>query len=81
MDFSGVVIITVLLIIVSLLFTAGRWFWGEVWTEVVKPLFLVFLPKLLQWMIEAHKIVLTNLMPRVSVIKSLSAKYITYDKK
>lgn len=81
MEISGTIVLVVLVVLIALLFTPGRWLLGEIWTEAFKPLLLNFLPRFFQWMIESHKIVLTNLMPRVSVIKSLGAKYITYDKK
>lgn len=81
MEILDVLLALAVIVLVMLIFAPTRWVLAELWLEILKPVVLKQLPRFIHWLIEAHLVVIKNLLPRVTVIKSLSAKYISYDKK
>ena len=58
-----------------------RWGLSQAYENIISPLLFKQVPLFLNWLVQAHLIVLKNLAPRVFVVKTLSAKRLSVNKK
>ncbi len=63
------IVSSVVVLIILVMFPPTRWVLSQVYENIFSPLLFKQVPLFLNWLVQAHFIVLRNLAPRVFVVK------------